>query len=271
MPVYNGAAHVESAIASIDNQTLKDWELIVIDDGSTDGTDKMLDSFEDERIRVYHQKNAGVSAARNCGLSRARGSYLTFVDADDVLPTGALELRARFLDQNPLVDIVNGSVVVTTEGREVRRYKPSCISGPLLPRLARLDEEVFFNVLYMVRRSCIGTRRFPVGITHCEDLIFFLELAHDKDLFYGAVEDVIYEYRIQPGSAMSNLDGLERGYLALLDHARSLPRIDAGMYSFMEKRVGSIMAKSWLRRGRVDRALSVLLKVRNAPKTRVSS
>lgn len=261
---YNAARHLPMAITSVLGQTCSDWEMIVVNDGSTDGTAGVLDALDDPRIRVIHQTNAGVSAARNAGLEAARSKYVTFLDADDTLPPGALAVRVRFLDAHPEIDIVNGSVLITSSGRTLRRYVPDMTTGPMADRLARLDEGVFFGPFFMLRRSRIGLHRFPVGVTHCEDLIFFLTLAATTGLRYGAVKDIIYEYHVNPGSAMSNLDGIEAGYLEFLRIAATLPGIGQAARDHQLRRVRRILFRSWLRRGRPFRALGAALKVATA-------
>ncbi len=252
------------AADSVRAQTCKDWEWIIINDGSTDRTADLLDSLDDPRIRVVHQQNAGVSAARNAALDHAQGEYVTFLDADDRLPPEALDIRAGFLDAEPGIDIVHGSVQITADDRLVRCYQPDLEKGPLLDRLAQLEEGVFFGVIYMLRREKIGTHRFPEGVSHCEDLIFFLTLAHDADLQYAAVSDVVYKYRIQSNSAMTILDGLERGYIELVRRSRGMARLDDGARTVQRRRVQRILFRSWLRRARPIRAILSLFKVRNA-------
>lgn len=260
-PVFNGESYIDSAIQSVIAQTFQDWELIVVNDGSSDGTAAILDGLDDPRIRVIHQANGGVSSARNVGLELARGEYLTFLDADDCLPSDALWARSAFLDEHPDVDIVNGSVNVMSAGQLIRTYKADLAIGSLLDRLATLDEGVFFSVNYMLRREKIQLLRFPEGASHCEDIIFFLSLAHQAKFIYGAVPDVVYEYRIQPGSAMANLDGIERGYLELLRRTREMPRISNAMRKAQRRRVRRVLFRSWLRRARPLRAIAALAKI----------
>ncbi len=250
------------AINAVLAQTCHDWEWLIVNDGSTDATAILLDALEDSRIKVIHQANAGASAARNAGLDHARGAYITFLDADDLLPPDALALRAAYLDTQPNVDIVNGGVRVTSEEHLLRHYHPDQDEGPLLERLARLQEGVFFNVNYMLRRTKIGDHRFPEGLSHCEDLIFFLTLAHDRALRYGAISDIIYEYRVQPSSAMSNLDGIEQGYLELIRRSQAMPGLSPATRHVQRQRVQRILVRSWLRRLRPDRAVGALLKLR---------
>ncbi|MDF1629714.1 MAG: glycosyltransferase family 2 protein [Alcanivoracaceae bacterium] len=260
-PVFNGEFYIDSAIQSVIAQTLQGWELIVVNDGSCDGTAAILDGLDDPRIRVVHQANGGVSSARNVGLELAQGEYVTFLDADDCLPPDALRVRSAFLDEHPKVDIVNGSVNVMSAGKLIRIYKPDLTIGPLLGRLATLDEGVFFGVNYMLRREKIQLERFPEGASHCEDVIFFLSLAHQANLIYGAVSDVVYEYRIQAGSAMANLDGIERGYLELLRRTREMPHISDAIRKVQRHRVRRILFRSWLRRARPLRAIAALAKI----------
>ena len=107
VPVYNCAPYVERCVRSIMAQTYTDLEIICVDDGSSDNSGKILDSLaeEDSRIRVIHQKNAGVSAARNRGLDIATGELITFVDGDDAIEPDMYEILLPYFD-DPDVDIV---------------------------------------------------------------------------------------------------------------------------------------------------------------------
>lgn len=108
IPIYNCAPYVERCILSIMAQTYKDLEILCVDDGSTDDSGKLLDALtrEDARLRVIHQKNAGVSAARNAGLAAATGELITFVDGDDAVEPDMYEtLIPYFADAD--VDIVH--------------------------------------------------------------------------------------------------------------------------------------------------------------------
>jgi glycosyltransferase involved in cell wall biosynthesis len=264
MPAYNAAEHLPAAIASVLAQTLTDWEMIIVNDGSIDSTAAFLDGLDDPRIRVIHQPNGGVSAARNTALDAARGRYVTFLDADDRLPPDALEIRTRYLDDHATVDIVNGGVEVIQGHECIRRYLPDLGERPLIDSLARLEEGVFFGACYMLRRDRIGGHRFPVGLSHCEDLIFFLTLAQSAGLRYGAVADPVYEYRINPRSAMSNLDGIEAGYLELLRVTARLGGIDDATRQHQLRRIRRILFRSWLRRKRPIRALQAVFRIHRA-------
>ncbi len=263
-PAFNAATHIHAAIASVQAQSYQYWEMIIVNDGSIDETAAILDEQDDPRIRVIHQPNRGVSVARNAGLDAARGRYVTFLDADDRLPPDALTTRARFLDNHLEVDIVNGGVTITRAERVVRQYMPDLQQGPFATRLARLEEGVFMGPFYMVRRDRIGQHRFPIGVSHCEDIIFFLTLAQSRGLCYGAVVESVYEYRLNSGSAMSNLDGLEAGYLDLLGVTAGLDGIDESTRLYQYRRIRRILILTWVRRGRPVKALRSVLRVYRA-------
>ena len=96
-PAFNVQDYIEKFIISVQKQKYTDWELIIIDDGSTDSTPMIIDEFSvlDERIKVYHKKNEGVGVARNIGIKMAKGKYVIFADSDDELAPGSLENRVK--------------------------------------------------------------------------------------------------------------------------------------------------------------------------------
>lgn len=260
-PAFNAEYSIEQTIASVQRQSREDWELIIIDDGSTDATRSIAESVSDLRIKVVRQENAGVSAARNAGLRLARGDYVTFLDADDTLPRNSLELRAGLLDREPQIDIVHGAVQLLCGDHTLRVVQPDLMSGPLLDRLIRLQEDVFVGVCYMLRRKKIGQHLFQEKLSHSEDLIFYLTLAYDANLEYAAVPETVYEYRCSTTSAMSNLDGLEAGYLELLRQVSGMERTSKRTYAYLRRRVKRILFLSWLRQGKPKKALRSLHKV----------
>ena len=102
IPVYNVAEYLDRCLESVVNQTHQNLEIILVDDGSTDGSGSLCDAWEnaDHRIRVLHTANAGAAAARNAGLDVAGGTYITFVDADDYLEKNILETMLEVLHKH---------------------------------------------------------------------------------------------------------------------------------------------------------------------------
>ena len=108
MPAYNSEKYISEAIESVCNQSYKNWELVIVDDGSTDHTSKIIEDYasKDSRIRVFHRKNEGVSMARNFALNQISGEYVTFIDSDDVYHSNRLQKMLQVFEQHPNCDIV---------------------------------------------------------------------------------------------------------------------------------------------------------------------
>jgi hypothetical protein len=120
MAVHNGERFVAEAIESLRVQTFRDFELVVVDDGSTDATPRIVEGLasDDDRIRLHSQANTGYPEALNVGWRLARGEYVAILDADDLAEPGRLERQLAYLDEHPEVGVVGGSLLlVTGDGR----------------------------------------------------------------------------------------------------------------------------------------------------------
>ena len=115
IPAFNQGHYLGEAIQSVLDQTYPDFELIVVDDGSTDKTAQVACSFSDPRVHYIHQENRGLSAARNTGILRSSGEYLTFLDSDDRFLADKLETLVNAMQQNPVLGFVAGQAVLIDE------------------------------------------------------------------------------------------------------------------------------------------------------------
>jgi glycosyltransferase involved in cell wall biosynthesis len=106
MPAYNAAAYIAKAIRSVLNQSRRNLELIVVDDGSTDGTKDIVANFNDDRIKCFYQDNAGASSARNLAINNANGPYIVILDADDMMTPDFVARHLDEFEQNPQADLV---------------------------------------------------------------------------------------------------------------------------------------------------------------------
>lgn len=106
MPVYNGEKYLKEAIDSVLAQTLKDFEFLIINDGSTDKTQEILESYGDTRIRLFRQSNKGLTRSLNKGIQLSRGEYVARMDADDIALPERLEKQVTFLDERPEIGVV---------------------------------------------------------------------------------------------------------------------------------------------------------------------
>lgn len=113
LATFNRAGIIERAINSVFNQTEKDWELIIVDDGSTDDTANVCKKyFTDSRVRYIYQSNRGAALSKNTGILASSGLYITFLDSDDEYCENHLDLRQQILLQNPDVDLLYGGVKI---------------------------------------------------------------------------------------------------------------------------------------------------------------
>jgi glycosyltransferase involved in cell wall biosynthesis len=106
MSVYNNESYIREAVESVLNQSFKDFEFIIINDGSTDRTREILTSYTDERIRLFDQENRGLTISLNRGLSLAKGSYIARMDGDDISDPERFAEEVRFLEQNEKIGLI---------------------------------------------------------------------------------------------------------------------------------------------------------------------
>jgi glycosyltransferase involved in cell wall biosynthesis len=172
-PAYNVALYIGATIRSVLAQTHQDWTMTIVDDGSTDDTGAIAAEFNDPRIRVIRQCNAGVSAARNRGLAETHAEAVSFLDADDCLSPDALALLAAALDADPAAIAAVGPY---TRVPGARRIRPPA-SGDLLRPL--LIQNLFANGGHLlIRRSALdraGT--FLTNLHYGEDWEYWIRLA----------------------------------------------------------------------------------------------
>lgn len=181
MPVYNKEKYIEKAVQSVLQQTLQDWELLIIDDGSTDSSLQKCQSFHDERIKVVHVENGGVSRARNIGLDMAKGEYVTFVDGDDYLAKDYLQ--ELYVPGNEI--ILGGLTKVNLSGVFLGAVLPKLKGRKSIQEVAKtFYEEQLASGIYgfvaskMIRRDVIEKNRlrFDERIRLAEDYEFFLKV-----------------------------------------------------------------------------------------------
>src|SRR4030042_490431 len=125
LPVYNGSKTVKRAVESILSQTFKDFEFLIINDGSKDDTPEILDSFDDNRIRILHQENRGLVFSLNRGVKNSQCKYIARMDADDIALPDRLQKQVDFMEKNPSVGILGTAArVVYDDGTERIRRRP---------------------------------------------------------------------------------------------------------------------------------------------------
>lgn len=201
VPVFNTARFLEECIVSIINQSFDDLQIILVDDGSTDGSGQICDRFaeKDERITVIHQSNAGVSAARNVGLREAKGKYIVFADCDDSLPQDAYENLIKEVKENYLsmgrirLMSEDGTLQNSLSFGEKEISKDTFLKDLFLenkfPYLGYPTDKLF--QMELIKKYGLS---FDESIKLNEDRLFVLAYAlHCKGVIFS--EHIIYNYR----------------------------------------------------------------------------
>jgi len=184
IPVYNVAPYLRECLDSVLAQTFTDWEAICVDDGSTDGSGTIIDEYaaRDKRFKVIHQKNAGVSAARNRALDEATGEWIGFLDADDVWVKEWLDRIVAGIDDG--VDWIRtgwkdwdeDTDVKVERHSEINKYGSSVFADNLISVGWRLVSECGFPFVNFFKQLSVGRRRFQCGVRIREDALFCFEM-----------------------------------------------------------------------------------------------
>jgi teichuronic acid biosynthesis glycosyltransferase TuaG len=260
MPVYNARDFIEEAIQSVIRQGYDNWELIIVNDGSTDGSNDILTKFDSyTRIHIYNQSNKGVSSARNVGLAKMKGDYFCFLDADDTLPPNSIESRLKVFQANPALSFVDGSVafIDSISQKQTKQYRPQ-FEGPPLRQLLKLSDTCFFGLSWMIKQS--DCRIFMrEDIKHGEDLLFFMELSRNGGL-YLFTNELVLNYRQHERSAMRDLVALEKGYWDVFNIIKDWKEFNSILRIQYQYKVKKFMFLDYLKIGDYLRALKVLVK-----------
>ena len=206
IPTYNRAGYIGQAVASALGQSFRDLEVIVVDDGSTDATAKVLNSFSDPRLVCIRQERAGRSRARNVAISAARGEYITFLDSDDYYLPFKVELQVSFLDANPDIGMAYTSAACIGDNGEPLNYTYRALaSGWIYPSVAFFIPNTITLPTVMVRReilSSIGS--FDETMERFEDIDLWRRIA--KRMPIAGIDDVTCYIRTHAENRLEALD-----------------------------------------------------------------
>jgi len=215
IPTYNTIAYLPYAIESVLRQTFQDFEILVVNDGSTDTTDLWMDQQPDDRIRHIRQANQGLSAARNTGISLAQGRYVALLDADDVWEPTKLEKQVHYLDTHPDIGMVHAWIsFIDAEGQSTGRILKTEAEGwAQIHLLHRNDVAVLTAV---VRRECFEkVGDFDRTLKSLEDWDMWIRLARDYPI--AVIREPLARYRQLRHSMSRNCEVMERSFRQVID------------------------------------------------------
>ena len=196
MSVYNSEVYLKEAIESILNQTFKDFEFIIINDGSSDNSLRIISGFEDERIILINQKNKGIIASLNKGLETAKGEFIARMDSDDVSLPDRFEKQLKLMKSDN-IDICGGDfTIINSSGISLKSYTTPRTHD--LCSLSLLSKVPFAHPSVLIRSDFLKKHNLKYGqsnIKKAEDLDFWVRI-HEKGGKFSNVNEVIFKYRI---------------------------------------------------------------------------
>jgi GT2 family glycosyltransferase len=196
IPAYNQALYISEAVQSVLRQTYSDFELIVVDDGSTDETPDILGRIQDPRMRIIRQSNAGLSAARNTGLQESIAPFVTFLDSDDYFFSNKLEIQMKYLTEHPDIGMVVGRVrYIDPSGNTILEPDQSSTSLTLPDLL--FENPICVSAILLRRSSLDMVGEFDESLHACEDFDLWLRLL-DAGCQMAWVDQPVVCYRIHP-------------------------------------------------------------------------
>lgn len=261
IPTYNHAAYLREAVDSARRQTAPPFEIIVVDDGSTDETPRILAAYGD-RIRTIRQENQGVAAARNAGLAAARGDYVAFLDSDDIWNLRKLERQIARFESDPDLGLVHCGLQWIDALGAVTSVSVAGLEGWVASDLLRLEREVIAapgSSIMVPARVAREIGGFDPRLPPSEDWDFCYRVTTQYRI--GYVREVLFSYRQHGRGIHLNIPRMEKGMLLAFDKA--FASSDAAVRSMKNRSYGRlhrILAGCYLQARQPRAALRHLVK-----------
>jgi glycosyltransferase involved in cell wall biosynthesis len=235
IPAYNAARYLNGSIPSVLAQTWDDFELIVVDDGSTDATGACVESFQDDRIRLVSQANRGLAGARNGGIRAARGTFIALLDADDLWHPQKLARHVAHLQARSEIGVsYSASAFMDDQGRDMHLMQSPKLTG-VTPRDVFLRNPVGNGSAPVIRRQTLDAIAFdaPTGaegerwyfderFRQSEDIECWLRIALSTRWTFEGLGEPLTRYRLNAGGLSAALDKQHASWEAAVERARCI-------------------------------------------------
>jgi len=194
MPVYNASKYLNESIQSILNQTYKNFEFLIFNDGSTDQSHEIILQYTDSRIRYFHhEQNSGYVKHLNEGIQQAKGEFIARMDADDISLPDRFEKQVKNLLDNPQIALLGGTYNVMDENNQIIKNCPSFISEPIEIKAKLFFYNCFGHPTVMMRKSILKEYQYNTDFIPAEDYLLWWQLAQKHLL--SNIPDVVLLYR----------------------------------------------------------------------------
>jgi len=218
IPCFNAENTLWETVQSVQLQSYKNSEIIIINDGSTDKSAELAEQLaKEKRIHVIHKPNGGVSTARNCGVNAAKGEYIAFLDADDIWHKDKLQAQLHFLKQNKSIGVCYSRVRFTSpSGKSLHQYS-AIPNKPLTAVDLLVENHLCTSSNIMCRKQIfIDSGGFDTSMSYAEDQEWLIRVALKTQWKIAGVSEVLLDYRTQTNSLSSSLNKMEQGWQTLI-------------------------------------------------------
>lgn len=263
VPVYNTAPYLRPCIDSVLSQCFTDFELLLVDDGSSDGSGDVCDRYaqRDSRVRVFHKENGGVSSARNLGLDYAKGDWIYFVDSDDEIFPGGLQTMVDCISDD--VDLVlagyerydeNGNLDYGIDERIVTLLSPQESVETLYERHGKYYDFLTYGCIRLLRNSIIQKSqiRFSTELANKEDTLFLMQYVLKSNGKTRFTTTPVYRYKGRADSAMGKWNhGFDITYIDSLYSLIKMKQEVARCYPFFSETYFVAQEGIWIRYNKI--------------------
>lgn len=247
VPVYNIEKYISKCIKSVLSQTFKDWELILVDDGSTDNSGKICDEYalKDNRIKVIHKENEGVTATRDKGVKEAQGEFLFFIDGDDYITDNALELLINKQKEND-ADLVRGSICNINENRIITKEN---INPQNINNIETWIKYIIENSVAYIVNCIFKTKLYKESINIPNDVVVREDTL--TSLQYGlkvqnicSIQEITYFYVQRNNSVMHSINkNPQKEYLGYIRYIEEIIKLYNSYLKINNKYISNILEK----------------------------
>jgi glycosyltransferase involved in cell wall biosynthesis len=248
IPAYNASKYLKESVSSVKAQSFRAWELIIVDDGSTDNTAEIAQEFlSDERIHLIRQTNKGVSAARNAGIKTAKGKYVAFLDADDSFLKDNLQRKYEILEKDSRIDFVYSDVFKCDEHLNKRFIEHGVEPEKLFEKALLWETETISCLpsnLIIKNSKLSGDLLFDENLSNCADRYMKIMLGMHLKGYH--IPEPLANYRDTPGSMSKKVFLLEHDEKYIIEQIKNRNLIPSG--KFRRKVIASIyvtLSGSW--------------------------
>ncbi|PAX51026.1 glycosyl transferase family A [Brunnivagina elsteri CCALA 953] len=222
IPAYNAMKYLPETLESVLKQTFTDFEVVIVDDGSSDNISEWANQIIDDRVRLISQQNQELAAARNTGILNSTGEYIAFIDADDIWEASKLEKQVNYLDSHPLVGLVDTwTALIDENGNFLNKIINNSIEGDVRRTVTEVcNAFIASGSSPMIRRTCFDkVGLFDVDIKFAEDVDMWIRIG--IHYHFGVVKEPLIRYRQHSNSKSRNCQSMLEGIRKVIEKTYS--------------------------------------------------